>query len=287
MPFYPILDRIGILVLLVILLALLDAERGSPLRRRVDQWRRRLAINFGLGAPSLLVFRLLLIPVVVAAALWAEEHHLGLVRALPLPRVAAAIVALALLDYSTYFWHRLMHGVPFLWRFHHVHHTDLDVDVSTSLRFHFGETVLAVAARSLQVVIAGASPTVALAFELILGASTIFHHSNLKLPRVADRFFNAFMMTPRAHGIHHSTVKRERNSNFSRVCNVWDRLHRTLLLNVRQDDIVIGVPEYREPRELTLASLLTMPLRAQRPTVPWADSSTSAAVIAARKKAEA
>ncbi|MDB6128329.1 MAG: hypothetical protein JWM35_2225, partial [Verrucomicrobia bacterium] len=179
MPLYPILDRVGLLILMVLALALLDAERGSPLRRRVDQWRRRIAINLGVGAPSLLVFRLLLIPVVIAAASWAGSHHFGLARVLALPRIGAAIVALVVLDYSTYWWHRLTHGVPFLWRFHQVHHTDLDVDVTTAFRFHFGETLLAVVVRSLQVAIAGASPTVVLMYEVGLGASTIFHHTNV------------------------------------------------------------------------------------------------------------
>ena len=286
MPLFPILDRVGLLILLILALALSDAERGSPLRRRVDQWRRRIVVNLGIGAPSLLVFRLLLIPVVIAAALSARDHHFGLARLLPLPRIAAAFAALVVLDYSTYWWHRLTHVVPLLWRFHRVHHTDLDVDASTAFRFHFGETLLAVIVRSLQVVIAGASPTVVLAYEVMLGASTVFHHSNVKLPRSLDRFLNAFVMTPRAHGIHHSAVLRERNSNFSRGCNLWDRLHRTLCLDVRQDDIVIGLPEYREARELTLANLQTMPFRRPRGSVPWPESSTSAASLAARKRAE-
>jgi sterol desaturase/sphingolipid hydroxylase (fatty acid hydroxylase superfamily) len=162
-----------------------------------------------------------------------------------------------------YCWHWLNHRVPFLWRFHHVHHTDLDLDVSTAFRFHFGEMLLSVAARSIQVVVVGASPLAALAYEVVLEASTEFHH-NSRLPLRLERVLSWFIITPRAHGIHHSIVARETNSNYSNFLMLWDRLHRTLRLNVRQDEIIIGVPDYRDARELNLISLLLMPFRRQR-----------------------
>lgn len=265
---YPILDPIGAPVLLVLCALLLGAERRWPLRHRVDRWLRRVAINLAVAAPSFLVLRLLLIPVVVAAAGWGETHRFGLARALPVPPLLAAVVALLFLDYSMFLWHWLNHRVPFLWRFHHVHHSDLDLDVSTAFRFHFGEMIFSVVARSFQVVLAGASPLVALAYEVLLEASTQFHHSNLRLPLGLERALSWFIMTPRAHGIHHSIVARETNSNFSNFLIVWDRLHRTLRLNVRQDEIVVGVPDYRDARELTVPALLTMPFRRQRQSKP-------------------
>jgi len=181
-----------------------------------------------------------------------------------MPPVLATILAILLLDYTMYFWHWLNHRVPFFWRFHHVHHTDLDLDVSTAFRFHFGEMLFSVAVRAVQVVIVGASPAAALIYEIVLEASTEFHHSNLRLPLRFERVLSWFIITPRAHGIHHSIVSRETNSNFSNFLVLWDRLHRTLRLNVRQHEIIIGVPDYRDARELGLVSLLLMPFRRQR-----------------------
>jgi sterol desaturase/sphingolipid hydroxylase (fatty acid hydroxylase superfamily) len=261
---FPILDRIGAPILVLGFVALLFFERRWPLRQRVDRWLRRLLINLMVAGPSFLILRLLLIPAVVAVAAWAEHRDLGLLRLVEWPSVVEIVVAVLLLDYTMYFWHWLNHRVPFLWRFHHVHHTDLDLDVSTAFRFHFGEMLLSVAARAAQVVIVGASPIAALIYEIVLEASTEFHHSNVRLPLRFERVLSWFVMTPRAHGIHHSIVAEETNSNFSNFLMLWDRLHRTLRLNVRQDEIVVGVPDYRDARELGLISLLLMPFRRQR-----------------------
>ena len=264
MQTYPILDKVGAPLLIVGFVALLFIERRWPLRQRVDRWLRRLLINLMVAGPSFLILRLLLIPVVVAAATWAEARDFGLLRLIEIPTALATITAILLLDYTMYFWHWLNHRVPVLWRFHHVHHTDLDLDVSTAFRFHFGEMLLSVGARTIQVVIVGASPMAALIYEIVLEASTEFHHSNLRLPLRAERVLSWFIMTPRAHGIHHSIVAQETNSNYSNFLILWDRLHRTLRLNVRQQDIIVGVPDYRDARELGLVSLLLMPFRRQR-----------------------
>jgi sterol desaturase/sphingolipid hydroxylase (fatty acid hydroxylase superfamily) len=264
MTTYPILDRIGPPILIGLFVVLLFVERQWPLRQRVDRWLRRIFINVMVAGPSFLILRVLLIPAVVAVATWAEARDVGLLRLFDLPPLFAAVAAILLLDYTMYGWHWLNHRVPFLWRFHHVHHTDLDLDVSTAFRFHFGEMLLSVAARSIQVVVVGASPLAALAYEVVLEASTEFHHSNSRLPLRLERVLSWFIMTPRAHGIHHSIVARETNSNYSNFLMLWDRLHRTLRLNVRQDEIIIGVPDYRDARELNLVSLLLMPFRRQR-----------------------
>ena len=261
---FPVLDRIGAPTLVLGFFTLLILERRWPLRQRVDRWLRRLLINLMVAGPSFLILRLLLIPFVVAAATWAEERGIGLLRLVEMPAAVATIVAILLLDYTMYGWHWLNHRVPLLWRFHHVHHTDLDLDVSTAFRFHFGEMLLSVGARAVQVVLVGASPMAALVYEIVLEASTEFHHSNLRLPLAVERVLSWFVMTPRAHGIHHSVVPQETNSNYSNFLILWDRLHRTLRLNVRQNELVIGVPDYRDARELDLITLLLMPFRRQR-----------------------
>lgn len=223
-----------------------------------------MCTNLLVAGPSFLILRLLLIPAVVAVASWAEVRQLGLLHLVDLPEVVAIVAAVLLLDYTMFLWHWLNHRVPFLWRFHHVHHTDLDLDLSTAFRFHFGEMLLSVGVRAIQVVLVGASPAAALIYEIVLEASTEFHHSNLRLPAKFERVLNWFIVSPRAHGIHHSIVARETNSNYSNFLLVWDRLHRTVRLDVPQEKIVVGVPAYRDSSELNVVSLLLMPFRRQR-----------------------
>src|SRR5436190_8173699 len=154
------------------------------------------------------------------------------------------VMAFLLLDYSNYIWHILLHKMPVLWRFHLVHHTDLVVDVTTAFRFHFGEMIGSVIFRGASVLLIGASPLIVLIYEIAFEAATQFHHSNMKLPFRVEKKLNYLIVTPRMHGIHHSMIKRQTDSNYSIIFSFWDRLHRTVRLNVYQNEIVTGVPIY-------------------------------------------
>ena len=261
----PVLNVVGGAVLTGVFLLLLLLETRFALRPRVQNRWQRLIINGAVAATTLLVVRLVSIPIVLWVATQAEQARFGLVYWLPLPPLARPLVALLLLDYTLYLWHWLNHRVPFLWRFHHVHHTDLDLDVSTAVRFHFGELLLSVFWRSAQVALIGVGPVLTLIYEIVLETATEFHHSNLRLPAGLERALNRVLVTPRMHGIHHSSVERETNSNWSTIFSFWDRLHRTLRLDVSQDALIIGVPAYRDPRELTFVRLLFLPFGRQRP----------------------
>jgi sterol desaturase/sphingolipid hydroxylase (fatty acid hydroxylase superfamily) len=171
-----------------------------------------------------------------------------------------------LLDYTLYVWHVLTHRVPFLWRFHVVHHVDLDMDATTALRFHFAELVISVAWRAGQVAVIGVSPLSFSVWQIALFLSIMFHHSNVRLPLDVERRLNRFIVTPRMHGIHHSAIRAETDANWSSGLTVWDWLHGTLRLNVPQQDIIIGVPAYREPDDVALGDVLSMPFHSQRPT---------------------
>jgi sterol desaturase/sphingolipid hydroxylase (fatty acid hydroxylase superfamily) len=262
--FYPLLDIYGLPILLGLFGFLLFAEWKWSLRRWAQGIARRLLTNAGVALPTLLAMRLALVPGVVAAAYWAQASEFGLLHLAPLPGWLHAMLAFLLLDYSLYLWHVLSHKVPFLWRFHNVHHTDLDLGVSTALRFHFGEMLMSAVFRAAAVMLIGAGPFVVLAYELVFEASVAFHHSNWRLPHRLERALSWFIVTPRMHGIHHSIVHRETDSNYSNMFNVWDRIHRTIRLNVRQDEITVGVPGYQDGRDLTIFGLLTMPFRKQR-----------------------
>lgn len=240
-------------------------ERRRPLRRRTESKLRRDARNLAMAGASALAIRVTEKPLVTRLARLVHERRLGLLRRLDLPPVVEVAAAVVLLDYTLYVWHVLTHKLPFLWRFHRVHHADLDLDATTALRFHFAEMVLSVPWRAAQVVLIGATPVALSTWQTLTLLAILFHHSNVRLPLGVERRLCRVVMTPRMHGIHHSIVRRETDSNWSTILALPDYLHGTARLDVPQPEVEIGVPEYRDPAELELDDLLVMPFGAQRP----------------------
>jgi sterol desaturase/sphingolipid hydroxylase (fatty acid hydroxylase superfamily) len=262
----PGLDFLGTPLLAALLVAWGGLEAAFPLRRRTQPRSSRWPTNGAVLATASVVMRAAQIPVALALAAGVTAAAGGLIGWLGVPGLAAGALGFVLLDYTTYVWHRLNHRVAFLWRFHRVHHTDLDLDVTTAFRFHFGELAFSVAFRAAQVAVIGAAPLVVLTYEIVMNAATEFHHSNVRVPLGWERVMNLVLVTPRMHGIHHSIVERETNANWSVIFAWWDRLHRTLRLDVPQDAITIGLPAFRAPEELTFRTLMLMPFGRQRPT---------------------
>jgi sterol desaturase/sphingolipid hydroxylase (fatty acid hydroxylase superfamily) len=170
------------------------------------------------------------------------------------------IASILLLDYTLYVWHVLTHRLPFLWRFHLPHHVDLDLDASTALRFHFGEMMLAVPYRLLQVTLFGVDYRTYSIWQTFLFACILFHHSNLRLPLGVERKLAWVLMTPRLHGIHHDADYAHLNSNWSSGLSIWDRLHGTFRDDVPQEQVSIGVPGH--VRKDSLRRALSMPFHA-------------------------
>jgi sterol desaturase/sphingolipid hydroxylase (fatty acid hydroxylase superfamily) len=245
--------------------ALYWLERRRPLRREVESKPRRTARNLAVAGLAAATIRAFETPIVRPLAELVERRRWGLLKQLPLPHWAEFPLALALMDYTLYLWHVLTHKVPFLWRFHLVHHVDLDLDVTTAVRFHFGEMALSVPSRAAQVLLIGVSPRALETWQTLTLLEVMFHHSDVELPPRVERALCRLVVTPRMHGIHHSTVEAETNSNWSSGLTVWDWLHGTLRLDVPQDAITIGVPAYRNPGELTLPKILAMPFGEERP----------------------
>ena len=244
--------------------ALFWFERKRPLRRSVEPKARRDARNLtvaALGAVSLVVAER---PLVAPLAALVGQRRWGLLQRVRLPLWLEVAVAALLMDYTLYVWHVLVHKVPWLWRFHVVHHVDLDLDASTAIRFHFGELMQSAPYRAAQVMLIGVTPLSLSVWQTALLASILFHHSNLRLPAELERHLNRFIVTPRMHGIHHSIVRNETDSNWSSGLTIWDRLHGTLKLDRAQDEITIGVPAYQHPEDVTLPAILAMPFEEQR-----------------------
>ncbi len=164
------------------------------------------------------------------------------------------------LDYTLYLWHVAVHRSPALWRFHAVHHMDLDLDASTAIRFHFGELIASVPWRAAQVVVIGVGPRTLSLWQSLTLISVLFHHSNVRLPLSIERVLSNVLVTPRMHGIHHSSEPSEMNTNWSSGLSLWDRLHGTLQLAVPPERIRIGVAAYDDLRDVTLPAIVVQPL---------------------------
>jgi sterol desaturase/sphingolipid hydroxylase (fatty acid hydroxylase superfamily) len=250
---------IGLMAAAGVFGALLWLERRRPLRRVTESKLARDTRNLAVALAGALVTNLAERPLALRLAHRVEHRRLGLLKQARLPRWLEATAACALLDYTLYLWHFLTHKVGFLWRCHVVHHADLDMDVTTALRFHFAELLLSLPYRLAQVRIIGVSPFAFTLWQTLLLPSVMFHHSNVELPIGWERRLSRLIVTPRMHGIHHSTVREETDSNWSSGLTLWDFLHGTLRLDAPKQMIVIGVPAYRAPEQVTLGKIIAMP----------------------------
>lgn len=255
--------------------ALVALELKRPLRRsRQDKVERNLR-NLTLAAASAATVHLVEKPVTASLAAAVERRRFGILKLFPLPVAAELMLSVLLLDYTLYLWHYLTHKVPLLWRFHQAHHADLDMDASTALRFHFGEILLSVPWRGAQVALLGISPGALSLWQGLTLLAILFHHANLRLPIGIERSLSRAIVTPRMHGIHHSAVVREADSNWATIFSWPDYLHGTALLNVPQEGITIGVTGYQKPSELTLEKVFLLPFsptKSRTVAVPENDS---------------
>ena len=257
LPLAPVLAVAGVAALLLL-------EHRAPLRRQTQREPIRSTRNLIMGALSMAVVALAEGPLVGRLAGVAERRRWGLVQRLSLPPLLRDGLAVLGMDYTIYIWHVLTHKVPFLWRFHLVHHVDLDLDSTTALRFHAVDMLISIPWRAAQVAVLGTSRRALSVWQGFFFASVLFHHANLRLPARLERCLAAVLTTPRMHGIHHSAARAQTDSNWSSGLSLWDHLHGTFRLDVAQRDIRIGVPAYRDPAEARLGPSLAMPFQRQR-----------------------
>jgi sterol desaturase/sphingolipid hydroxylase (fatty acid hydroxylase superfamily) len=253
--FFRVALSLGALAGLVLL------ERKRPLRHERESKLRRNGRNLVVASLAALTAQLVEAPVVRPLARFVERRRFGLLKQLRLPRPLEIIAAVLLMDYTLYVWHILTHRVPFLWRFHAVHHVDLDLDASTALRFHFGELAISVPYRAAQIALIGVDPDALTFWQMFLSLSILFHHSNLRLPRDFESKLSWFLVTPRMHGIHHSNEPAEANTNWSSGLALWDHIHRTFRLDKPQEEICIGVKGIDTEERVRLPEILTQPFR--------------------------
>lgn len=237
----------------------LARPRRSPAVPRAKRWPH----NLGLLLVDVAVLRIAAPGAAIAVAMAGEARGLGLLNFLALPAWAGVVIAVALLDLAIYFQHVMFHAVPTLWRLHRVHHSDVDFDLTTGVRFHPVEILVSTGIKCAAVAAIGAAPLAVLLFEVLLNASSIFNHANASLPGRLESALRLVLVTPDMHRVHHSVEYDESSSNFGFSLAAWDRLFGTYRAQPRAGhaSMAIGVDAFRAPGEERLDQLLIQPLR--------------------------
>lgn len=243
--------------------AMIIWETLSPKRGRLRPRLGRWVSNFGMIFIDTLVLRLTLGAIAVTSAIWAGANDWGLFNLVSVSPWIAGFGAFVLLDLLIYFQHRIFHRVPMLWRLHRVHHTDVDFDVTTALRFHPIEIFLSALIKALAVIAIGAPVTAVIVFEIVLNATASFNHANVRIPTGLDRALRLFVVTPDMHRVHHSVDQSETDSNFGFNLPWWDRLFGTYTAQpgAGHDGMTIGLDAFRDTADGRLDRLLFQPFR--------------------------
>ena len=238
-------------------------EVFAPRRALAVGRTRRWPSNLGILLLDALLVRLLIPTAAVGVAVIAGQRGWGLLNITPWPGWLEGLIGFFVLDLAIYAQHVAFHKFPILWRLHRMHHADLDVDVSTGLRFHPIEIVLSVLIKIVVVVLIGVPAAAVIAFEIVLNATSMFNHSNAAMPLWLDRIVRFVIVTPDMHRVHHSIRRHETDSNFGFNLPWWDRLFGTYrpLPEAGHDNMTIGLPIFRDPAELRLDRLITQPFR--------------------------
>ncbi len=238
-------------------------EAVAPRRRLTVSKARRWFINLSIILLDNGVVLLLAPGAAVATAVAAQQAGWGLLNRYPLPAPAAVAVGVLALDLVIYLQHLMFHAVPLLWRLHMVHHADLDIDVTTGLRFHPLEIVISLGVKVAAVAALGPPVAAVVLFEVLLNATAMFNHGNVRLPEGLDRWLRLLVVTPDMHRVHHSVTIRETNSNFGFNFPWWDRIFGTYRAQpaAGHTRMTIGLSQFRDFGTLGLSACLLLPLR--------------------------
>jgi sterol desaturase/sphingolipid hydroxylase (fatty acid hydroxylase superfamily) len=245
-------------------------EFVGPRRKQSIGRSRRWPSNLGVVVLDTVLVRVLFPTTAVGLALLAEARGFGLFNLIALPAWLAVTASVVILDFAIYLQHVLFHAVPALWRLHRMHHADLEFDVTTGLRFHPIEILLSMVIKLAVVAALGAPALSVLIFEVLLNATAMFNHSNVRIPLGLDRVLRWLVVTPDMHRVHHSIVVRETNSNFGFNLPWWDRLFGTYRAQpaAGHEAMTIGIEQFRDPRELGLDRMLVQPFRSDAGRYP-------------------
>jgi len=246
---------------LTVLLIMVFWEIKAARRPQQIPRGKRWPANLSIVVLNTVVLRLAFPIAAVGAAVLASEQGWGVFNLVTVPFWVAVLASVLLLDLAIYLQHRMFHAVPWLWRLHRMHHADLEFDVTTGLRFHPLEILLSMAIKMAMVVLLGAPAVAVIVFEVLLNATAMFNHGNVRLPRAVDRHLRWFVVTPDMHRVHHSVIRAETDSNFGFSLAWWDRLFGTYRAQPAGGHLgmTIGLDAFRDPGQLRLMRMLAQP----------------------------
>lgn len=242
------------------------APRRARLLPRLQRWPANLSIVI----LNTLIVRLAFPAAALGVATLVEARGWGLMHLLDVPAWVAVAAGIVLLDLAIYAQHAVFHTVPMLWRLHRMHHADLDIDVTTGARFHPVEIVLSLFIKFAVIAALGVPPAAVVSFEILLNATSMFNHSNVRMPGTLERALRWLVVTPDMHRVHHSIERDETDSNFGFNLSVWDRLFRTYRAQPRagHDGMTIGIAGFRDASECDgLLGMLAIPFRNPAPQI--------------------
>jgi len=253
--------RFGVFISVLLLMAIAEAVFVRKQRQllRTQRW----STNIGMTALNVFVLNLLGPITAIVAADYAMDNSWGLLSLspLPIPFVLEVVIGIVLLDLAIYFQHVCSHKIPFLWRFHKVHHADRDIDVTTGIRFHPIEAVLSMVYKCIVILLLGPITIAVVAFEVLLNASAMFNHANVKLPAKVDAWLRLVIVTPDSHRVHHSEIQQETDSNYGFFLSMWDRIFKTYIAQPSRGhkNMVIGLSEFQHEKPASLWWCLKLP----------------------------
>jgi len=238
-------------------------EQLAPRRARTQSMAVRWGNNFALVFLNTAIVRFVVPLLAVGTALWAERNGFGVLHWLGGGLLWKVIFTIIFLDFIVYWQHRIFHMIPMFWKLHRMHHQDLDYDVTTGSRFHPVEIVISMLLKMAIVALLGLPAAGVILFEIILNGTAMFNHSNVGLPKRIEPWVRAVLVTQDMHRVHHSVRPEEHHQNFGFALSIWDRLFGSYTAEPAdgQTGMTIGLPYYREPRELYLDRLVTQPFR--------------------------
>jgi sterol desaturase/sphingolipid hydroxylase (fatty acid hydroxylase superfamily) len=220
---------------------------------------KRWMTNIPLSVINGSIYYLIYFSVIMEIIARAKNHQLGLLNSMAMPDWLKTVFGILILDFTLYAWHLINHVVPLLWRFHRVHHSDMNMDVSTASRFHIGELLMSGFVHMMVVYLSGVSFITYMLFEFLMKLSIQFHHSSIRINPNFEQFWVLFFVPPSMHRIHHSVKIKERDSNYGIVFSFWDRFFGTLSWGIDQSRILIGIGSHRKFENLGFWYMWLMP----------------------------
>lgn len=237
----------------------------APRRKLISSKLVRWYSNIGIAVLNGLLLRLLFPILAVGLAAIAQQKGWGIINNFDMPTWIAVIISVLFFDFIIYLQHAMFHFIPILWRLHRMHHTDLDIDVTTGARFHPIEIIISMLIKMAAVLIIGPPVMAVVIFEILLNLTSMFNHGNILIPIKVDKILRLFVVTPDMHRVHHSTIPKETNSNFGFNIPWWDRIFGTYRAQPEKGhlDMKIGLNYFRNPKELHIHRLLLQPFTKQ------------------------